>query len=57
MTECIYYSIGHKFSQFQALSSYYENKKMKVIKGYLRYKTVTSQNVSSEAKIKNFFIS
>ena len=28
-----------------------------VIKGYLRYKTITSQNVSSKAQIKNFFIS
>ena len=27
------------------------------LKGYLRYKTITSQNVSSEAQIKNFFIS
>ena len=26
-------------------------------KGYLHYKTITSQNVSSEAQIKNFFIS
>ena len=26
-------------------------------KGYLRYKTITSQNVSSEAQIKNVFIS
>ena len=26
-------------------------------KFYLRYKTITSQNVSSEAQIKNFFIS
>ena len=26
-------------------------------KGYLRYKMITSQNVSSEAQIKNFFIS
>ena len=25
-------------------------------KGYLRYKTITSQNMSSEAQIKNFFI-
>ena len=25
------------------------------IKGYLRYKTVTSQNLSSKAQIKNFF--
>ena len=25
-----------------------------VLKGYLRYKTITSQNVSSEAQIKNF---
>ena len=29
----------------------------KFIKGYLRYKTIISQNVSSEAQIKNFFIS
>ena len=27
------------------------------IKGYLSYKTITSQNVLSEAQIKNFFIS
>ena len=26
-------------------------------KGYLCYKTITSQNVSSEAQVKNFFIS
>ena len=26
-------------------------------KGYLRYKTITSQNVPSKAQIKNFFIS
>ena len=25
-----------------------------MVKGYLRYKTITSQNVSSEAQIKNF---
>ena len=25
------------------------------IKGYLRYKTITSENVSSEAQVKNFF--
>ena len=25
------------------------------LKGYLRYKTITSQNVSSEAQVKNFF--
>ena len=27
------------------------------IKGYLRYKTVTSQNVSSEVQVKSFFVS
>ena len=26
-------------------------------KGYLRYKAITSQNVLSEAQVKNFFIS
>ena len=27
------------------------------LKGYLRYKKITSQNVSSDAQVKNFFIS
>ena len=27
-----------------------------IFKGYLRYKTATYQNMSSEARIKNFFI-
>ena len=27
------------------------------VKGYVRYKTITSQNVPSEAQIKNIFIS
>ena len=27
------------------------------VKGYLRYKTVKSQSVLSEAQVKNFFIS
>ena len=27
------------------------------LKGYLHYKTITSQNVPSKAQIKNFFIS
>ena len=30
-------------------------KRIMALKGYLRYKTITSQNVSSEAQIKNFF--
>ena len=29
----------------------------KPVKGYLHYKTITSQIVSSEAQVKNFFIS
>ena len=28
-----------------------------LIKGYLRYKTIFFQNVSSQAQVKNFFIS
>ena len=28
-----------------------------ILKGYLRYKIITSQNVSSEAQVNNFFIS
>ena len=30
---------------------------LKEIKGYLRYKTITFQNVPSKPQIKNFFIS
>ena len=29
--------------------------KGKLVKGYLRYKMITSQDVSSEAQVKNFF--
>ena len=32
-------------------------KTQNLVKGYLRYKTVTSQNVSFEAQVKYFFIS
>ena len=28
-----------------------------IVKGYLQHKTITSQNVSSEAQVKNFVIS
>ena len=31
--------------------------KIYLFKGYLHYKTITSQNVSSEALVKNVFIS
>ena len=34
-----------------------KNKTQRMFKGYLRYKTITSQNVPSEAQIKNFLIS
>ena len=27
------------------------------LKGYLRYKTITSQNVPAETQVKNFFVS
>ena len=30
---------------------------VKNVNGYLRYKTITSQNMSSETQVKNFFIS
>ena len=30
---------------------------LKIVKDYLCYKTITSQNVSSETQVKNFFIS
>ena len=33
------------------------SKKLSHFKGYLHYKMITSQNVSSEVQVKNFFIS
>ena len=39
----------HKLT-FTVLKQYY-------LKGYLRYKMITSQNVPSEAQVKNFFVS
>ena len=30
--------------------------KKRILKGYLRYKMITSQNVSTEAQVKKFFI-
>ena len=37
-------------SKFQLLSEF------KIITGYLHYKTITSQDVPSEAQVKNFLI-
>ena len=34
-----------------------DKKLTNLLKGYLRYKTITSQNVPSEVQVKNFFIS
>ena len=39
------------------LFSQHFHKSILFLKGYLQYKTITSQNVSSEIQIKNFFIS
>ena len=36
---------------------YRSTMKIKALKGYRRYKTITSQNAPSKAQIKNFFIS
>ena len=36
------------------LFTYYEI--VHLFKGYLRYKTITSENVPSKAQVKNFFI-
>ena len=41
--------------QLVAIKAYFMNKICQ-LKGYLCYKTITSQNVSSEAQIKNCFI-
>ena len=50
--------LGNKYrdivARYDILIDEIENK-LKVT--YLRYKTITYQNVSSEAQVKNFFIS
>ena len=38
-------------------SNNFSIRKCYLLKGYLRYKTITYQNVPSKAQIKNFFIS
>ena len=43
---------GHSWT----LQSLVSTKRSHVLKAYLYYKTITSQNVPSEAQIKNFFI-
>ena len=48
---------------FQILQKCFQNVQLfsinpiKSLKGYLRYKTITSQNMSYETQVKNFFIS
>ena len=45
-------------NQFLAPIGFQSQHKLKVkakVKGYLRYKTITSQHVSSETQVKNFF--
>ena len=52
-------TIWHITLWFQSQFYYIFNMILKgsSIKGYLRYKTITSQNVLFEAQVKNFFIS
>ena len=38
----------------QIISNKIDPESVYLLKGYLRYKTITSQNVPSEAQIKNF---
>ena len=49
---CYIFKILKEFFKGQKFSRVFQD-----FKGYLRYKTITSQNVSSEAQVKNFFIS
>ena len=46
-----YYLVFLRFSE-QTVAWHFSE-----LKGYLRYKTITSQNVSPDAQVKNFFIS
>ena len=56
--ELIYTNYEFRFTSYKFTFTSYELKSMIYeFKGYLRYKTIASQNVSSEAQIKNFFIS
>ena len=54
----IMYDVSLDISSEEALILCGDNKPFSLcLKGYLCYKTITSQNMSSEAQIKNFFIS
>ena len=56
-----------KYDYFPSFLLYLENalftdhlnieKRLKIVKGYLHYKTISSQNVLYEAQVKNFFVS
>ena len=50
--KCIFYVFRMILGLFRRLLT-----SLMIFKGYLRYKTITSKNVSSEAQVKNFFIS
>ena len=51
MTVCVYLKYASGFKMF------WEYILKKLIKGYLRYKTIASQNTPSETQVKNFFVS
>ena len=50
----LYYSNPH--GKFLNLQNTYSYEHIRVIKGHLHYKTITSQNVLPKAQVKNFFI-
>ena len=54
------YKPSHLFQELEipikAFLSWSDEKSMTILKGYLRYKTITSQNVASGAQVKNFFL-
>ena len=50
-------TLGIKLTYYSLSKSNPDEVSHFILKGYPRYKTITSQNVPSEAQIKNFFIS
>ena len=51
----LFFFISENSQKFTDLAKFTAEKMKFSIKGYLRYKTINSQNVSSEAHVKSFF--
>ena len=52
LTIGLHFNLRHHYATLSSAKGLF---KIPIIKGYLHYKTITSQDVSSETQVKNFF--